>query len=141
MRTSLLIVAAAAFATLLVPAAGAFAQGESGAHCLIIPPSARANGMGQTYVAISDDATSSWWNPAGLAFLDKSVDIMYSQLVPELASDVKYAYFGGSTKLSGLGTIGATCTQNQGCNGETGCAGCAAVLQAARLSPGGAWGL
>lgn len=108
MRHSILIVAAATLAALLVPAAGAFAQGESGAHCLIIPPSARANGMGQTYVAVSDDATSSWWNPAGLAFIDKAVDIMYSQLVPELASDVKYAYFGGATKIQGLGTVGAS---------------------------------
>ena len=29
---------------------------------------------------------------------------------------------------AGLGSQGATCTQNQGCNGETGCAGCAAGL-------------
>ena len=84
------------------------AQGESGAACLIIPPSARANGMGQTYVAIADDATGIWWNPAGLAFVDKTVDIMYSQLVPELASDVKYAYFAGTSKIEGLGTIGAS---------------------------------
>ena len=39
------------------------AQGEAGAHCLIIPPSARANGLGQSYVAIADDATGIWWNP------------------------------------------------------------------------------
>lgn len=86
------------------------AQGESGAHCLIIPPSARANGMGQTYVAMADDATAIWWNPAGLAFVNKSVDLMYSQLVPELASDVKYAYFGGTMGIEGFGTIGASLT-------------------------------
>lgn len=84
------------------------AQGESGAHCLIIPPSARANGMGQTYVAEADDATGIWWNPAGLAFVNTAVDLMHSQLVPELASDVFYEYIGGAYRLEGLGTIGAS---------------------------------
>ena len=72
------------------------AQGEAGAHSLIIPPGARANGLGQSYVAIADDATGIWWNPAGLAFVNTSVDLMHSQLVPELASDVFYEYFGGA---------------------------------------------
>ncbi len=84
------------------------AQGESGAHCLIIPPSARANGMGQTYVAIADDGTAIWWNPAGLAFVNKVVDLMHSQLVPELASDVFYEYFGSAFKVEGLGTVGGS---------------------------------
>jgi len=84
------------------------AQGEAGAHCLIIPPSARANGLGQSYVAIADDATGIWWNPAGLAFVNTAVDLMHSQLVPELASDVFYEYFGGAFRVEGLGTVGAS---------------------------------
>ncbi len=84
------------------------AQGEAGAHSLIIPPGARANGLGQSYVAIADDATGIWWNPAGLAFVNNAVDLMHSQLVPELASDVFYEYFGGAFKVEGLGTIGAS---------------------------------
>ena len=83
-----------------------FAQGEAGAHCLIIPPSARANGLGQSYVAIADDATGIWWNPAGLAFVKRAVDLMHSQLVPELASDVFYEYFGGASRFSNFGTVG-----------------------------------
>ena len=31
----------------------------------------RALGMGGAYVAIGDDVTSIYWNPAGLGFLDK----------------------------------------------------------------------
>jgi hypothetical protein len=87
-----------------------WAQGEAGAYCLIIPPSARANGLGQSYVAIADDATGIWWNPAGLAFVNRAVDLMHSQLVPELASDVFYEYFGGVFKLQGFGTVGASLT-------------------------------
>ncbi|OQX91633.1 MAG: hypothetical protein B6D58_07100 [candidate division Zixibacteria bacterium 4484_95] len=33
---------------------------------LLIAPGARAGGMGETFVAISDDATATHWNPAGL---------------------------------------------------------------------------
>lgn len=84
------------------------AQGEAGAQCLIIPPSARANGLGQSYVAIADDATGSWWNPGGLAFVNVAVDLMHSQLVPELASDVFYEFFGGVAKVQGFGTVGGS---------------------------------
>ena len=31
------------------------------------PPGARANGMGQTFVAVADDTTATVTNPAGLA--------------------------------------------------------------------------
>lgn len=82
------------------------AQGEAGAACLIIQPGARANGMGQSYVAISDDATGGWWNPAGLAFIRANIDLMHSQLVPELASDVFYEFVGGTFEIEGIGVMG-----------------------------------
>jgi hypothetical protein len=93
---------------LTVTAGALHAQGEAGAQCLIIPPSARANALGQCYVAIADDATGSWWNPGGLAFVNVAVDLMHSQLVPELASDVNYEYLGGVAKIGGLGTVGGS---------------------------------
>lgn len=40
--------------------------GTSGAQFLKIPVSARAAGMGSAYVAICGDATSPFWNPAGI---------------------------------------------------------------------------
>lgn len=84
------------------------AQGEAGAACLIIQPGARANGMGQSYVAISDDATGAWWNPAGLAFAKTNIDLMHSQLVPELASDVFYEFIGGTFEIEGIGMMGVS---------------------------------
>lgn len=92
---------------LAVSTCSLMAQGEAGASSLIIPPSARANGMGQSYVAIADDATGIWWNPAGIAFVNVVADLMHTQLVPDLASDVFYEYAGGAYKIEGLGTIGA----------------------------------
>ncbi|MCA9728067.1 MAG: hypothetical protein KC729_10320, partial [Candidatus Eisenbacteria bacterium] len=51
----------------------AFAHGEvaaqtSGAQSLNITPGARADGMGRAFVALPDDATANWWNPAALAW-------------------------------------------------------------------------
>ena len=48
----------------LTPAIGS----EAGAIFLLISPGARASGMGETNVAVADDAYASYWNPAGLGF-------------------------------------------------------------------------
>ncbi|NIM19548.1 MAG: PorV/PorQ family protein [Candidatus Latescibacteria bacterium] len=89
----------------------AFAVGESGVPSLIIPPGARANGMGSAFVAVADDATASWWNPGGLAFLQKrQLTFMHSQLVPDLASDVYYEYLGYTNEISNFGTLGFSIT-------------------------------
>ena len=39
------------------------------AEFLSVPVGARAVGMGGAFTAVSDDATSPWWNPAGMVFL------------------------------------------------------------------------
>lgn len=44
----------------------ALAVSEAGVLFLRLPAGARAAGMGETFVAISDDATATHWNPAGL---------------------------------------------------------------------------
>jgi hypothetical protein len=41
-------------------------------------PGVRARGMAGAFVAVADDASAGWWNPAGLAtirFLDASIDV------------------------------------------------------------------
>jgi long-subunit fatty acid transport protein len=91
---------------LLLPGAQTFAVGEAGVPSLIIPPGARPNGMGEAFVAIADDATASWWNPAGLAFLPRrNIALMHSQLVPDLATDVYYEYLGYTQELKDIGTM------------------------------------
>jgi hypothetical protein len=84
----------------------ALAVGEAGVPSQIIPPGARANGMGETFVAIADDATASWWNPGGVAFLkNRNLAFMHSQLVPDLASDVYYEYLGYTHEIQNVGTL------------------------------------
>lgn len=91
---------------LLVASGTAYAVGEAGVPSQIIPPGARANGMGESFVAISDDATAAWWNPGGLAFLrGRNLALMHSQLVPDLASDVYYEYLGFTDEISDVGTL------------------------------------
>ncbi len=51
----------------LALSASATAQvSQTAVQFLLIAPGARAGGMGETFVAISDDATAVHWNPAGL---------------------------------------------------------------------------
>jgi long-subunit fatty acid transport protein len=98
--------AAIVLVVLLLPVSEAFAVAEAGVPSLIIPPGARPNGMGETFVAIADDATAAWWNPAGLAFLpDNNIALMHSQLVPDLASDVYYEFLGYSHEIKDIGTL------------------------------------
>lgn len=97
-----------ALAVMLSGFAGkAHAVSEAAAPSLIIPPGARADGLGQSYVAIADDPTAIYWNPAGLAGLKgKHVAFMHSQLIPELAPDVYYEFLGYTHEVQGLGTLG-----------------------------------
>lgn len=65
---SRIIMAAAILAASAVPL---HAISEGGAIFLMIRPGARASGMGSAFCAVADDATATYFNPAGLAFLAK----------------------------------------------------------------------
>lgn len=100
-----------AVAAIVVLAAGsnAFAQGEAGVPSLTIPPGARANGMGEAFVAVSDDATAGWWNAGGLAFLkSRNLAFMHSSLVPDLVNDVYYEYLGYASPAGNVGVWSAS---------------------------------
>ena len=79
-----------------------FAQGESAVPFLLIAPGARAGGMGEAGVALANDATAIYWNPAGLAFQyeDPEVDyrgeasFMHVNWLPQFNfSDLFYDFF------------------------------------------------
>lgn len=109
MRTALLVVCILGLLTFWAGEAGAVS--EAAAPSLIIPPGARACGLGQSFIGIADDATAMYWNPAGLAFLrGRSVALMHSQLIPELANDVYYEYLGYTQEVAGLGMVGFSFT-------------------------------
>ncbi len=54
--------------------------GTTAANFLTIPVGARASGMGGAYVAIANDVTSAFWNPAGLTRMERSeLNVSYSE--------------------------------------------------------------
>ncbi|MCB1162254.1 MAG: PorV/PorQ family protein [Candidatus Krumholzibacteriia bacterium] len=90
---------------LLLLASGNALASVAGAASLQIPPSARFNGLGQSGVALADDATAAWWNPAGLGFMTgRTLGLMHSKLVPDLADDIYYEFAGWVQQLEGWGT-------------------------------------
>jgi hypothetical protein len=84
-----------------------FAQGpaSSGVLFLLIAPGARPGGMGESFVSIADDATATYWNPAGMAFQNRrQISLMHSNWLPQLSSDFYYDY---ATMVQPMGAIGA----------------------------------
>lgn len=100
-------------AVLLLTAVLASAAGAQvsigGAQSLYIQPGARPAGMGDSFVALADDASAISWNPAGLGFIQGKYNftLMHTQLVPDW-DDVYYEYVAYAQRVEGLGTIGAS---------------------------------
>jgi hypothetical protein len=91
----------------ILPAATCFAVSQSGVLFLMIAPGARASGMGESFVAVADDATASYWNPAGLGFQrGTEVTFMHTKWFPEFTSDMYYNFVCWSTAWEGVGTFG-----------------------------------
>lgn len=107
-RTFLTILAT--IALVLCLAQGARAISEGAAIFLMIRPGARASGMGSAFVAIADDATATYFNPGGLAFLDhREVALMHSPWLQSIWKDVGDLYYEFAAyvqPVKGWGTLG-----------------------------------
>lgn len=78
---------------------------------LQIEPDSRAAGMGNTGVAIADNASAVFWNPAGLAFQrGNQVSLTHSSWLPKFNADLFYDYLVGKYYIEGVGTIGTHIT-------------------------------
>lgn len=84
----------------LVPAS-AFAN--SGAAFLKLGAGARAHGLGSAYTAAADDVSALYWNPAGLARLEKREA---AAMHAELYQDTRYDFIGYAQPAAG-GAFGA----------------------------------
>lgn len=93
---------------LLTLTTAAHAQlGQSSALFLRIEPDSRGAGMGNTGVAVADDANAMFWNPAGLGFQETSeVGITHANWLPEFDAGLFYEYLVGTYHLEGIGTFG-----------------------------------
>ncbi len=81
---------------------------EATAIFLLISPGARAGGMGEAFVAVSDDATATYWNPAGLAYLQrKEITLMHVNWLPTFhLSDLYYDFISFTNTVEDWGTLG-----------------------------------
>jgi hypothetical protein len=78
--------------------------GTYAAPFLKIGVNARAFGMGEAQVALVDDSSSIYWNPAGLAKISRG-DITFTD--NEWLSDIRYNFVAWGYHLKKLGTFGA----------------------------------
>ncbi len=89
---------------LVFSAGSAWSQGSgtSAANFLKIGVGAKAAGMGEAFTAIADDATSAYWNSAGLANLNQSqITFMHN----EWLSDLRYEYLSYAVPYKSKGTF------------------------------------
>src|SRR5258708_542635 len=82
--------------------AQAGSKGTSGGQFLRIGAGARGPGMGGAFSPVADDATAIYWNPAGLATLEKKeVSLGYNAYFKDTA-----AQFLGYSHPMSKGTLG-----------------------------------
>lgn len=89
------------------PNLGGQRAGISTAQFLKIGVGSRALALGQSYVAVANDAEALYWNPAGISqFTEHSVFFSHTSWLV----DVKLEYAGGVYHLDNSNTIGAAIT-------------------------------
>lgn len=80
-------------------------RGTVAAPFLNISQGARATAMGSAFVAIADDPSAIFWNPAGLARLNQN-GIVFDHT--EWIADLKYNFGAAALNLGSFGTIGVS---------------------------------
>tara|TARA_Y100001970_G_scaffold245322_1_gene312266 strand:+ start:27065 stop:28996 length:1932 start_codon:yes stop_codon:yes gene_type:complete len=84
-----------------------FCVGEAGAIFLLINPGSSAAGVGEAQTGKADDAYASYYNPAGLAFLDKpQIALQHVNWLPNLAGDIYYEFITYAAPIKNIGTFG-----------------------------------
>lgn len=81
--------------------------GTTAAPFLEIPVGARANGMGNAFVGTSDDATSLYWNPAGVARLSQR-EALFTHI--DWIADMSFDYAAFVLPLGDFGCTGLSFT-------------------------------
>ena len=82
-------------------------RGTTAAPFLSIAQGARALGMGGAFVAIADDPSAMYWNPAGIADL-QGIQVLVDHT--SWIADLQYQYIGATTSLGSYGALGLNMT-------------------------------
>jgi hypothetical protein len=81
--------------------------GTTAAAFLEIPVGAKAIGMGGAFVSVANDASSLFWNPAGIASIEKYEAILSHT---DWIAETNYDYAGLVIPLGSLGNVGFSFT-------------------------------
>ncbi|MDI6735870.1 MAG: PorV/PorQ family protein [bacterium] len=82
--------------------------GSKGAVFLKLGQGARANAMGESFVAVADDINALYWNPAGIAQIkEKQATFMYSDWLEEI--NYNYLAYVSPAQING-GVMGGAIT-------------------------------
>lgn len=76
--------------------------GTAGAQFLKIGAGARAIGMGEAFVAVADDASTIWWNPAGVARITSNGESHLTLNHSTWPADISHDFFGYAFTYHGL---------------------------------------
>ncbi|MBZ0204526.1 MAG: PorV/PorQ family protein [Ignavibacteria bacterium] len=91
----------------LIPQLGNQRAGTSSFQFLKIGVGGRATGMGETFVAVANDMTALYWNPAGLMqFEENGVHFSHA----EWLVDLNHEFFGGVYRFGGNNAVGLSVT-------------------------------
>lgn len=91
----------------LIPNLGGQRAGISAFQFLKIGVGARGVALGEAFVAVSNDVSALYWNPAGLTQFSED-QITFSHT--EYLVDIKHEFFGAAYHLSSSDAIGASLT-------------------------------
>jgi long-subunit fatty acid transport protein len=83
-------------------------SGTTVGQFLKIPAGARAIGMGGAYVALSDDASAIFWNPAGLANIPGSGTVGFNHA--KWLAETSYNFAVASINIENFGSLGISFT-------------------------------
>lgn len=111
-KSKAFLYAGAACVMLLSVFQDAAAQTSTAVPFLLISPSSRNSAMGEAGVAIADDVSAIFWNPAGLGFQKgMELSLNHSNWLPQFQqSDLFFEYASYKMDVPGVGTLGAALT-------------------------------
>ncbi|MFQ5864407.1 MAG: PorV/PorQ family protein [bacterium] len=87
----------------IIPALGGERAGTTSATFLKIGIGARASALGEAYVAIANDATALFWNPAGITQLQTN-NFHFSHI--EYVADIQHEFLGYVRKIGAANALG-----------------------------------